>query len=136
MICIILQLDIYVKPKLEKTDLVRAYPESLLALKYLWEILLWNLHLTNMLYWWCMFLWICGIIWRDISDVNISERRVFVKIKGLQLTDILIIVLMSAVIGLDMDFAKLDTIDYVCLGAFAFWLLALVARLYIANRKD
>lgn len=46
------------------------------------------------------------------------------KIKGLQLTDILIIVLMSAVIGLDMDFAKLDTIDYVCLGAFAFgfWL--------------
>lgn len=58
------------------------------------------------------------------------------KINGLQLTDILIIVLMSAVIGLDMDFAKLDTIDYVCLGAFAFWLLALVARLYIANRKD
>ena len=35
------------------------------------------------------------------------------KIKGLQLTDILIIVLMSAVIGLDMDFAKLDTIDFV-----------------------
>ena len=58
------------------------------------------------------------------------------KIKGLQLTDILIIVLMSAVIGLDMDFTKLDTIDYVCLGVFAFWLLALVARLYIANRKD
>ncbi len=58
------------------------------------------------------------------------------KIKGLQLTDILIIVLMSAVIGLDMDFANLATIDYVCLGAFAFWLLALVVRLYIANRKD
>lgn len=58
------------------------------------------------------------------------------KIKGLQLTDILIIVLMSAVIGLDMNFANLDTIDYVCLGAFAFWLLALAARLYITNRKE
>lgn len=78
-------------------------------------------------------------LWYNMTrylDTNLNERRMFVKIKGLQLTDILIIVLMSAVIGLDMDFAKLDTIDYVCLGAFAFWLLALVARLYIANRKD
>ena len=78
-------------------------------------------------------------LWYNMTrylDTNLSKRRMFVKIKGLQLTDILIIVLMSAVIGLDMDFAKLDTIDYVCLGAFAFWLLALVARLYIANRKD
>lgn len=78
-------------------------------------------------------------LWYNMTrylDTNLNERRMFVKIKGLQLTDILIIVLMSAVIGLDMDFAKLDTIDYVCLGAFAFWLLALVARLYIANRKE
>lgn len=78
-------------------------------------------------------------LWYNMTrylDTNLSKRRMSMKIKGLQLTDILIIVLMSAVIGLDMDFAKLDTIDYVCLGAFAFWLLALVARLYIANRKD
>ena len=58
------------------------------------------------------------------------------KLKGLQLTDVLFIVLMGAVIGIDMDFANLDTIDYVLLGAFAFWLLALAARLYIANRKE
>lgn len=58
------------------------------------------------------------------------------KIKGLQLTDVLFIVLMSVFIGIDMDFANLDTIDYVLLGAFAFWLLALAARLYIANRKE
>lgn len=78
-------------------------------------------------------------LWYNMTrylDTNLSKRRMSMKIKGLQITDILIIVLMSAVIGLDMDFAKLDTIDYVCLGAFAFWLLALVARLYIANRKD
>lgn len=78
-------------------------------------------------------------LWYNMTrylDTNLSKGRMSMKIKGLQLTDILIIVLMSAVIGLDMDFAKLDTIDYVCLGAFAFWLLALVARLYIANRKD
>ena len=58
------------------------------------------------------------------------------KLKGLQLTDVLFIVLMGVVIGIDMDFANLDTIDYVLLGAFAFWLLALAARLYIANRKE
>lgn len=58
------------------------------------------------------------------------------KIKGLQVMDVLIIVLMSVVIGFDMDFANLDTIDYVCLGAFGFWLLALAVRLYIVNRKD
>lgn len=57
------------------------------------------------------------------------------KLKGLQLTDGLIIALMIAVIGLDMDFDNLQTLDYVCLGAFAFWILALVARLYITNRK-
>lgn len=58
------------------------------------------------------------------------------KIKGLQVMDVLIIVLMSVVIGFDMDFANLDTIDYVCLGAFGLWLLALAVRLYIVNRKD
>lgn len=57
------------------------------------------------------------------------------KIKGLQLTDVLIIVLMSLIIALDMDFGSLATIDYVCLGAFAFWLVALAVRLYITNKE-
>ena len=41
-------------------------------------------------------------LWYNMTrylDTNLSKRRMFVKIKGLQLTDILIIVLMSAVIG-------------------------------------
>lgn len=58
------------------------------------------------------------------------------KIKGLQLTDVLIIVLMTAVITLDMNFGNLETLDYVCLGAFAFWLIALAVRLYIANKDE
>lgn len=57
------------------------------------------------------------------------------KLKGMQLTDWLIIILMTAIIALDMDFGNLQIIDYVCLGAYAFWLAALAVRLYIANKK-
>ncbi len=57
------------------------------------------------------------------------------KLKGMQLTDWLIIILMTAIIALDMDFGDLQTIDYVCLGAYGFWLAALVVRLYIVNRE-
>ncbi|MDD6164644.1 MAG: hypothetical protein PUB36_08640 [Anaerovibrio slackiae] len=57
------------------------------------------------------------------------------KLKGMQLTDWLIIILMTAIIALDMDFDNLQTIDYVCLAAYGFWLVALVVRLYIVNRE-
>ena len=57
------------------------------------------------------------------------------KLKGMQLTDWLIIILMTAIIALDMDFGNLQTIDYVCLAAYGFWLGALVVRLYIVNRE-
>ena len=42
------------------------------------------------------------------------------KLKGMQLTDWLIIILMTAIIALDMDFGDLQTIDYVCLVAYGF----------------
>lgn len=57
------------------------------------------------------------------------------KLKGMQLTDWLIIILMTAIIALDMDFGNLQIIDYVCLGAYGFWLAALAVRLYIANKN-
>ena len=44
----------------------------------------------------------------------------FMKLKGMQLTDWLIIILMTAIIALDMDFGDLQTIDYVCLVAYGF----------------
>ncbi|MDD3114945.1 MAG: hypothetical protein PHQ44_04345 [Anaerovibrio sp.] len=57
------------------------------------------------------------------------------KVKGLHLTDVLIIILMALIIAFDMDFGNLATIDYVCLGAFVFWILALAVRLYISSRE-
>lgn len=62
-------------------------------------------------------------------------KECFMKLKGMQLTDWLIIILMTAIIALDMDFGNLQTIDYVCLAAYGFWLVALVVRLYIVNRE-
>lgn len=62
-------------------------------------------------------------------------KECFMKLKGMQLTDWLIIILMTAIIALDMDFGNLQMIDYVCLAAYGFWLVALVVRLYIVNRE-
>lgn len=56
------------------------------------------------------------------------------KIKGLQWTDLLVAVLLVVVIAVDMDFANLQTLDYALIGASAFWVLALLVRLYIANK--
>lgn len=56
------------------------------------------------------------------------------KIKGLQWTDLMIGVILVIVIGMDMNFADLQTLDYALLGASVFWVLALIARLYIANK--
>lgn len=56
------------------------------------------------------------------------------KLKGLQWTDLLVGVLLVVVIAVDMDFANLQTLDYVLIGASAFWVLALLVRLYIANK--
>lgn len=58
------------------------------------------------------------------------------KLKGVKLQDILIIVLMLGVIYFDMNFKELETLDYVCLGAFAFWILAFIARIYISNKEE
>ncbi len=56
------------------------------------------------------------------------------KLKGLQWTDLLVGVLLVVVIAVDMDFANLQTLDYALIGASAFWVLALIVRLYIANK--
>ncbi len=56
------------------------------------------------------------------------------KIKGLQWTDLMIGVMLVIVIGVDMNFSDLQTLDYALIGASIFWVLALVVRLYIANK--
>ncbi len=56
------------------------------------------------------------------------------KIKGLQWTDLMIGVMLVIVIGVDMNFSDLQTLDYALIGASIFWMLALVVRLYIANK--
>lgn len=56
------------------------------------------------------------------------------KLKGMQKLDWLMLVLII-VMTIDMDFANLQTIDYVCLVSFAAWIIMLAVRLYIENKN-
>lgn len=56
------------------------------------------------------------------------------KLKGMQKLDWLMLALII-VMTIDMDFANLQTIDYVCLVSFVAWLIMLVVRLYIENKN-